>query len=154
MKTKAAVCGGSERSWQVEELDLDDPKPGEAMVRLTASGLCHSDEHLVTGDIPMHFPVVGGHEGAGVIPKIGSGSAISEPACHYPPTREIRRSSPAGPRAPAAQSRSGLSPFPDGPAHRFFMDGFYAAYRAEFGRPPSDVIARTTPFPHTAREAP
>ncbi len=69
MKTKAAVCGGSERSWQVEELDLDDPKPGEAMVRLTASGLCHSDEHLVTGDIPMHFPVVGGHEGAGVIPQ-------------------------------------------------------------------------------------
>jgi NDMA-dependent alcohol dehydrogenase len=73
MKTKAAVLWGLGEKWQVEELDLDDPKPGEVMVKLTASGLCHSDEHLVTGDIPIPFPVVGGHEGAGIIHKVGAG---------------------------------------------------------------------------------
>ena len=73
MKTKAAVLWGLGEKWQVDELDLDDPKPGEVMVKLTASGLCHSDEHLVTGDIPIPFPVVGGHEGAGIIHKVGAG---------------------------------------------------------------------------------
>ncbi|MGK2238633.1 MAG: Zn-dependent alcohol dehydrogenase [Rhodococcus sp. (in: high G+C Gram-positive bacteria)] len=64
MKTKAAVLWGLGEKWQVDELDLDDPKPGEVMVKLTASGLCHSDEHLVTGDIPIPFPV-------GVCPENG-----------------------------------------------------------------------------------
>ena len=65
MKTKAAVLWGLHEKWQVEEVELDPPKENEVLVRLTASGLCHSDEHLVTGDIPMPFPVVGGHEGRG-----------------------------------------------------------------------------------------
>ena len=43
------------------------------MVKLTASGLCHSDYHLVTGDIPVPFPVIGGHEGAGVVAAVGPG---------------------------------------------------------------------------------
>lgn len=73
MKTKAAVLWGLGEKWEVEELDLDDPKAGEVMVKMTAAGLCHSDEHLVTGDIPIPFPVVGGHEGAGVIHKVGPG---------------------------------------------------------------------------------
>jgi NDMA-dependent alcohol dehydrogenase len=72
MKTKAAVLWGLNEKWQVEEVELDGPKETEVMVRLTASGLCHSDEHLVTGDIPMPFPVVGGHEGAGTVVAVGS----------------------------------------------------------------------------------
>lgn len=71
MKTKAAVLWGLDEKWQVEEVELDPPKAGEVLVKLTASGLCHSDEHLVTGDIPIPFPVVGGHEGAGVIAGVG-----------------------------------------------------------------------------------
>lgn len=73
MKTKAAVLWGLNQKWEIEEVDLDEPKTGEVMVKLTASGLCHSDEHLVTGDIPVPFPIVGGHEGAGIIHKVGPG---------------------------------------------------------------------------------
>lgn len=72
MKTKAAVLWGLNEKWEVEEVDLDPPGPREVLVKLTASGLCHSDEHLVTGDIPIPFPLVGGHEGAGVIAGLGT----------------------------------------------------------------------------------
>ncbi len=63
MKTRAAVLwGGLGEKWEVEEVELDPPGPDEVLVRLTATGLCHSDEHLVTGDLPIPLPVVGGHE--------------------------------------------------------------------------------------------
>src|SRR5207248_8763934 len=71
MKTQAAVLWGLGEKWSVEEVDLDPPKEQEVLVRLTASGLCHSDAHLVTGDIPIPFPVVGGHEGAGIVEEVG-----------------------------------------------------------------------------------
>jgi NDMA-dependent alcohol dehydrogenase len=71
MKTKAAVLYGLHEKWQIEEVELDPPKAKEVLVKLTASGLCHSDEHIVTGDIPMPFPVVGGHEGAGKVVEVG-----------------------------------------------------------------------------------
>ncbi|BBY93653.1 putative zinc-type alcohol dehydrogenase AdhD [Mycobacterium gallinarum] len=73
MKTKAAVLWGLHQKWEVDEVDLDDPKEAEVLVKLTASGLCHSDDHLVTGDMPMQLPVVGGHEGAGVVVDVGPG---------------------------------------------------------------------------------
>jgi NDMA-dependent alcohol dehydrogenase len=73
MRTKAAVLWGVGEKWQVEEVTLDPPGPNEVLVKLTASGLCHSDYHLVTGDIPVPFPVIGGHEGAGVVATVGSG---------------------------------------------------------------------------------
>ncbi|AEH07708.1 MULTISPECIES: NDMA-dependent alcohol dehydrogenase [Protofrankia] len=73
MRTKAAVLWGLEEKWQVEEVELDLPKAGEVLVKLTASGLCHSDYHLVSGDIPIPFPVVGGHEGAGIVAAVGPG---------------------------------------------------------------------------------
>ncbi len=72
MRTKAAVLWGQGEKWQIEEVELDPPKENEVLVRLTASGLCHSDEHLVTGDIPMPYPIVGGHEGAGKVVEVGS----------------------------------------------------------------------------------
>ena len=56
MKTKAAVLYGLNEKWQIEEVELDPPNAKEVLVKLTASGLCHSDEHLVTGDIPMPVP--------------------------------------------------------------------------------------------------
>ncbi|MGZ8801627.1 MAG: NDMA-dependent alcohol dehydrogenase [Mycobacterium sp.] len=73
MKTKAAVLWGLHQKWEVEEVDLDAPMEAEVLVKLTASGLCHSDDHLVTGDMPMRLPVVGGHEGAGVVVEVGPG---------------------------------------------------------------------------------
>jgi S-(hydroxymethyl)glutathione dehydrogenase/alcohol dehydrogenase len=73
MKTKAAGIWGPHEKWQVEEVELDPPHAGEVLVKLTASGLCHSDYHLVTGDMPLPYPAVGGHEGAGVIAGLGPG---------------------------------------------------------------------------------
>lgn len=72
MKTQAAVLWEYGQDWQIEELELDDPGEGEVMVRLAASGLCHSDEHVRLGDLPMQgLPTIGGHEGAGVVEKVG-----------------------------------------------------------------------------------
>ncbi|MHB1534776.1 MAG: NDMA-dependent alcohol dehydrogenase [Acidimicrobiales bacterium] len=73
MKTKAAIIWEVGKDWSVEEIDLDPPKAGEVLVRLVGSGLCHSDEHLLTGDLPFALPFVGGHEGAGVVEEVGAG---------------------------------------------------------------------------------
>ena len=83
MKTKAAVLWGPHEDWKIEEVELGDPVAGEVQVRLTASGLCHSDEHVRVGDLPMvepgAFPFIGGHEGAGVVIKVGAGvSSLKE----------------------------------------------------------------------------
>jgi NDMA-dependent alcohol dehydrogenase len=82
MKTEAAVLWGLNQPWSVEEVELDGPSEGEVLVRLASSGLCHSDEHLVTGDIPIPFPVVGGHEGAGVVEEVGPNVREVAPGDH------------------------------------------------------------------------
>ena len=73
VRTKAAVLWELGGKWEVGEVDLDPPHADEVMIKLTASGLCHSDYHLVTGDIPVGLPYVGGHEGAGVVVEVGPG---------------------------------------------------------------------------------
>lgn len=73
MKTKGAVLRNVGEPWQIEEIEIGDPVAGEVQVRLVASGLCHSDYHLETGDSPAPMPVLGGHEGAGVVTKVGPG---------------------------------------------------------------------------------
>ena len=82
MKTQAAVLWNVGDAWSVEEVDLADPVAGEVKVKLAASGLCHSDDHLVTGDIPITLPVVGGHEGAGVVEAVGPGVTSVAPGDH------------------------------------------------------------------------
>jgi S-(hydroxymethyl)glutathione dehydrogenase/alcohol dehydrogenase len=82
VKTRAAVLWGLKQDWSVEEVELDDPRQGEVLVKLAASGLCHSDEHLRQGDIPIPFPVIGGHEGAGVVEQVGPGVTSVAPGDH------------------------------------------------------------------------
>lgn len=82
MKTKAAVLWGLNEPWSVEEIELGDPVAQEVRVKLAASGLCHSDEHVVTGDIPNYLPVVGGHEGAGVVEAVGEHVVRVKPGDH------------------------------------------------------------------------
>jgi NDMA-dependent alcohol dehydrogenase len=82
MRTKAAILWEVGKEWSVEEIDLDPPKPGEVLVRLAASGMCHSDEHLVTGDLPFELPIIGGHEGAGVVEEVGPGVTSVAPGDH------------------------------------------------------------------------
>ncbi|MFM7536585.1 MAG: NDMA-dependent alcohol dehydrogenase [Acidimicrobiales bacterium] len=82
MQTKAAVLWEVNAPWSVEEIELDEPKAGEVLVRLAASGMCHSDEHLVTGDLPFGLPIIGGHEGAGIVEKVGEGVSWLAPGDH------------------------------------------------------------------------
>jgi NDMA-dependent alcohol dehydrogenase len=82
MKTQAAVLRDVGQDFEVVELDLDEPKAGEVLVRLEASGLCHSDDHLRTGDITVRYPIVGGHEGAGVVERVGLGVDRLSPGDH------------------------------------------------------------------------
>ena len=82
MKTKAAILWETNTPWSVEEIELDEPKAGEVLVKIVASGMCHSDEHLATGDLPFQLPIIGGHEGAGIVEKVGEGVSWLAPGDH------------------------------------------------------------------------
>ncbi len=82
MQTKAAILWEVNRPWSVEDIELDPPGPGEVQVKLAASGMCHSDEHLVTGDLPFELPIIGGHEGAGVVEAVGDNVSWLAPGDH------------------------------------------------------------------------
>jgi NDMA-dependent alcohol dehydrogenase len=74
MKTMGALLWepGTNSGWSVEEIEIDPPKRREVMIKLAASGICHSDQHLDDGVIPLPWaPVLGGHEGAGVVTELG-----------------------------------------------------------------------------------
>ena len=72
VNTRGAIVRSAPGKFEVVDLVSDDPRPGELQVKLAASGMCHSDDHLATGDIPMsHYPMCGGHEGAGVVTAVG-----------------------------------------------------------------------------------
>src|SRR6201988_149787 len=73
MKTQAAVLWDRGGPWTVEEIDLDPPRQGEVLVEMGGSGLCHTDEHVLTGGLPWPLPMIGGHEGAGVVQEVGPG---------------------------------------------------------------------------------
>lgn len=73
MKIQAAVLEGANEPFRVQTLELDAPRAGEVLVKLSAVGVCHSDWHLVTGATKHPMPVVAGHEGAGVVEAIGPG---------------------------------------------------------------------------------
>jgi NDMA-dependent alcohol dehydrogenase len=84
MTTRAAVCVGLNEPWKTEEIEIDPPADREIRVKMVYAGMCHSDEHLRTGDIAAPpevlemigvksmFPVVGGHEGSGVVTEVGT----------------------------------------------------------------------------------
>jgi S-(hydroxymethyl)glutathione dehydrogenase/alcohol dehydrogenase len=82
VQTEAAVLWEIGDRWRIEQIDLDPPKQGEVLVRIAASGMCHSDEHVVTGDLPFAVPVVGGHEGAGVVEEVGPNVVGLKPGDH------------------------------------------------------------------------
>ena len=82
MKTKAAVLFETHKPFEIVELELDPPGPGEVLIKFTAAGLCHSDLHLMDGSLPPRFPIVGGHEGAGVIEEVGTGVTKVKPGDH------------------------------------------------------------------------
>ncbi|HEY0248700.1 MAG TPA: NAD(P)-dependent alcohol dehydrogenase [Gryllotalpicola sp.] len=68
----AAVTRGKDAPFVFEQLELAEPRPDELLVKLTSSGLCHTDLAMVQGEIPAPFPIVLGHEGAGIVEEVGS----------------------------------------------------------------------------------
>jgi NDMA-dependent alcohol dehydrogenase len=82
MKTKAAVVTEAGKRIEIEELDLDGPGPGELLIRYTHAGLCHSDLHVLHGDIDARMPMVLGHEGAGIVEEVGPGVTRVAPGDH------------------------------------------------------------------------
>ena len=73
MKIKAAVLYEPNTPMVVETIDLDEPQEGEVLVRIVAAGVCYSDYHIMKGEWSHPLPAVLGHEGAGIVERVGSG---------------------------------------------------------------------------------
>lgn len=86
MKVKAAVAWGPGEKLKIEELDLEAPKKGEVLVKIKATGVCHTDAFTLSGEDPEGiFPAVLGHEGGGVVEAIGEGVTSLRPGDHVIP---------------------------------------------------------------------
>ena len=96
MEMKAAVLYEPNKPMVVETIDIDEPREGEVLVRIAAAGVCYSDYHIMIGEWSWPLPVVLGHEGAGVVERVGPGVTRMEPGqtvilnfrancgtCHY-----------------------------------------------------------------------
>lgn len=96
VKCRGAVLSGAGRSWEIREIDLGPPRAGEVLVQMAVAGICHSDDHYATGDgvagehlaaimatngipVPDLYPMLGGHEGAGVVVEAGPGVRSVQP---------------------------------------------------------------------------
>ena len=86
MKTRAAVAYAAGQPLVIEDVDLDGPKEGEVLVEIKATGVCHTDEFTRSGADPEGlFPVIFGHEGAGVVVEVGAGVRSLAPGDHVIP---------------------------------------------------------------------
>ena len=86
MKTRAAVAFEAGKPLQIVELDLEGPKQGEVLVKITHTALCHTDAFTLSGDDPEGvFPAVLGHEGAGIVVEVGEGVTSVKPGDHVIP---------------------------------------------------------------------
>jgi S-(hydroxymethyl)glutathione dehydrogenase / alcohol dehydrogenase len=86
MKTRAAIAFEVGKPLVVDEVDLEGPKAGEVLVELKATGVCHTDEFTRSGADPEGlFPVIFGHEGAGVVLEVGAGVTSVAPGDHVIP---------------------------------------------------------------------
>jgi NDMA-dependent alcohol dehydrogenase len=83
MRTRAAMVRQAPGKYEVAEVELDAPRQGELLVKMVAAGLCHTDDHLATGDLPLPtYPTIGGHEGSGIVAEIGPHTAGWEVGDH------------------------------------------------------------------------
>lgn len=73
MKMKVALLTEPNGQFSIETVDLEQPKQGEVLIKMVASGICHSDWHVATGTTHHPMPVITGHEGAGIVQAVGEG---------------------------------------------------------------------------------
>ncbi|HEU4370715.1 MAG TPA: alcohol dehydrogenase catalytic domain-containing protein [Methylomirabilota bacterium] len=79
---KAAVLYKANTPLEVVDVTQEDPRAGEARVRVKAAGVCHSDWHIMNGDWTLPLPMVLGHEAAGVVEDVGAGVTTVKPGDH------------------------------------------------------------------------
>ncbi|NXE40792.1 ADH1 dehydrogenase, partial [Ptilorrhoa leucosticta] len=80
IRCRAAVAWAPGKSLSIEEVEVAPPKAGEVRIKIVATGICHSDEHILKGSLPnVEFPVIPGHEGAGIVESIGEGVTSVKP---------------------------------------------------------------------------
>src|SRR6201987_4470266 len=94
MKTRAAIAFEAKKPLEIVEVDLEGPKPGEVLVEIKATGVCHTDDYTLSGlDSEGLFPSILGHEGAGVVLEVGAGVTSVKPGDHVIPlyTPECRQ---------------------------------------------------------------
>lgn len=82
MKTRAAVLYNFNEPLRIEEVELEEPQANEVLVRLVANGICGSDLHAIKGELPVSLPMALGHEGAGIVEKVGPGVTKVKPGDH------------------------------------------------------------------------
>ncbi|VAV97156.1 S-(hydroxymethyl)glutathione dehydrogenase [hydrothermal vent metagenome] len=96
MKSRAAIALGAGQPLVIDEVEVQGPKPGEVLVEIKATGVCHTDAFTLSGDDPEGaFPAILGHEGAGIVQEIGAGVTSLQPGDHVIPlyTAECRECS-------------------------------------------------------------
>ncbi|WP_197414928.1 alcohol dehydrogenase catalytic domain-containing protein [Olsenella sp. DNF00959] len=82
MKIKAYVVHEANGPYLLEDVELDEPKAGEVLVRNVATGICHTDEFGRSQGVPIPLPLVLGHEGAGIVERVGTGAEDLKPGDH------------------------------------------------------------------------
>jgi S-(hydroxymethyl)glutathione dehydrogenase/alcohol dehydrogenase len=129
MKTRAAVAFAAGQPLEVVDVDLEGPQPGEVLVEMMATGLCHTDAFTLSGDDPEGaFPAILGHEGAGIVREVGAGVKSVKPGDHVIPlyTPECRECNfclhPKTNLCQAIRETQGRGVMPDGRS-RFSLDG-------------------------------
>lgn len=86
MKVRAAVAWGPKQKLKIEEIDLENPKRGEVLVKIVATGVCHTDAFTLSGEDPEGlFPVILGHEGGGIVVEVGEGVTTLKAGDHVIP---------------------------------------------------------------------
>ena len=86
MKVRAAVAWGPNEPLSIEEVDLEGPKKGEVLIKITATGVCHTDAFTLSGEDPEGlFPVILGHEGGGIVEEVGEGVTTLQKGDHVIP---------------------------------------------------------------------
>ena len=129
MKTRAAIAFAAEKPLVIEEVDLEGPRPGEVLVEIMATGVCHTDAYTLSGlDSEGQFPSILGHEGAGIVREIGAGVTSVKVGDHVIPlyTPECRQCksclSQRTNLCTAIRSTQGQGVMPDGTS-RFSLNG-------------------------------
>ena len=86
MKTRAAVAWEAGKPLSIEEVELEGPRAGEVLVRIVATGVCHTDAYTLSGADPEGlFPAILGHEGGGIVEEVGAGVTSVKPGDHVIP---------------------------------------------------------------------